>query len=265
MTADIVGRDPFSDLAVIQVHPPQGYALTTVELGDSDTLQPGQMVIAIGNPFGLTGSMTLGVVSAIGRTLPSGNSPDQGSFQNPLIIQTDAAINPGNSGGPLLDTEGKVIGINTAIRSDTGANSGIGFAVPVNTVKIIIDQLIASGTVHYAYLGITSQSEPTLAELSLEHSLPVQQGVLVASVAPGGPADQAGLRGGTQQTTFRGHNVSLGGDIITAVDGTPVRDFDAMIGYLVMNTKVGQTIALTVIRDGKTVQIPLTLGERPRQ
>jgi 2-alkenal reductase len=263
MHADIVGTDLFSDLAVIKVSPPQGYTFTVAELGDSDTLQAGQTVIAIGNPFGLTGSMTVGIVSAVGRTLPSGNAPDQGSFQNPLIIQTDAAINPGNSGGPLLDSQGKVIGVNAAIRSDTGANSGIGFAIPVNTVKMIVKQLIASGHVRYAYLGITSQSDPTLAELSLEHNLPVQQGVLIASVAPGGPADQAGLKGGTQQTTFRGHNVVLGGDIITAVDGKPVRDFDTLIGYLIMNTVVGQTINLTVIRDGQTLQIPLTLGARP--
>jgi 2-alkenal reductase len=130
---------------------------------------------------------------------------------------------------------------------------------------MIVKQLIATGHVRYAYLGITSQSEPTLAELSLEHPLPVQQGVLVASVAPGGPADLAGLKGGAQQTTFRGHKVTLGGDIITAVDGKPVRDFDALIGYLIMNTQVGQTINLTVIRGEQTLQIPLTLGERPGQ
>jgi 2-alkenal reductase len=263
MHAEVVGKDPFSDLAVIQVSPPPGYALTVVELGDSDALQPGQTVIAIGNPFGLTGSMTVGTISAVGRTLPSGDSPDQGSFQNPLIIQTDAAINPGNSGGPLLDSAGRVIGINSAIRTETGTNSGIGFAVPVNTVKSITKQLIEKGEVRYAYLGISSQSEPTLAELSLEHSMPVLQGVLVSSVVDGGPADKAGIRGGTEETTFRGHNVVLGGDIIIAVDGKPVRDFDALIAYLMANTEVGQTIILTVIRGGQTIEVPLTLGERP--
>ncbi len=263
LPATVVGKDPFSDLAVIKVDVPADYHLTVVELGDSDSVQPGQMVVAIGNPFGLTGSMTTGIVSAVGRTLPSSGTADQGAFQNPLIIQTDAAINPGNSGGPLLDSHGRVIGVNAAIRSDSGTSSGIGFAIPVNTVKRIVTQLIQNGTVHYAYLGIKSQSVPSLAELALEYDVPVKKGVLVAEVAPGGPADKAGLRGGTKQANFRGHDIVLGGDIITAVNGVPVADFDELIGYLLINTEPGQTVKLSVIRDNQTMEIDLTLGERP--
>jgi len=265
LPATVVGADPFSDLAVIKVDPPAGYTLTAVELGDSDLVVPGQMVIAIGNPYGLTGTMTTGIVSAIGRTLPSTGAADQGTFQNPRIIQTDAAINPGNSGGPLLDSHGRVIGVNAAIRSDSGSNSGIGFAIPVNTVKRIVTQLIEKGTVHYAYLGISSQSVPSLAELSLEpkFDIPMTSGVLVSTVAPGGPADKAGLRGGATQETYLGHDILLGGDIITAIDGTPVKNFDELIGYLLMNCEPGQTVVLSVIRDKQTIQVDLTLGERP--
>ncbi len=195
--AKVLGTDPYSDLAVLLVEdlPPGAVPL---ELGDSDTLQVGQRVIAIGNPFGLQGTMTVGVVSALGRVLPTVTTATGGSFSNPEIIQTDAAINPGNSGGPLLDSQGRVVGVNTAIRTTTGGNMGVGFAVPVNTVKRIVPRLISEGTYHYPYLGIVSDNRFTLAQLASVLDLPVNYGVLVSSVEPGTPADRAGLRGGTQ-------------------------------------------------------------------
>jgi 2-alkenal reductase len=274
--ATIVGRDPYSDLAVIKVDLPED-KLVPVELGDSSDLQPGQKVIAIGNPFGLAGTMTSGIISAIGRTLPeSGDSNDQsgnaGSFINPEIIQTDAAINPGNSGGPLLDSHGRVIGVNTAIRSTSNgfggqpSNSGIGFAVPVNTVKRVAPALISGGNIRYPYLGITSRDGLNLAEIADQLGANVTQGVLVFDVVPNGPAARAGIRGGDQQRTVvvRGAPVPLGGDIITAFNGKPVKDYTDLISKLTAETKPGDTATLTILRDGRQQDVQITVGERPR-
>jgi S1-C subfamily serine protease len=265
--AKVVGADPYSDLAVIKVDVPDSW-LTPVELGDSDTVKVGQRVVAIGNPFGLQGSMTLGIVSALGRTLPAEQQSAQepGQFQNPQIIQTDAAINPGNSGGPLLDVRGRVVGVNAAIRTDSGtrANSGVGFAIPVNTVKRVVPQLVEKGSVSYPYLGVTADNRFSIAELAMELKLPVDHGVLISTVTPNGPAEQAGLRGGDQTARVRGAQVTVGGDIITAIEGTQVSDFDVMIAYLINHTKVGQTVAVTIIRDGKEQAVQVKLGERPR-
>ncbi len=260
--ARLVGRDVYSDLAVIKVDVP-AERLAPLELGDSSTLQVGQRVVAIGNPFGLRGTMTLGIVSAVGRTLPSSELRTGGSFANPEIIQTDAAINPGNSGGPLLDLHGRVVGVNTAIDSTTGVNSGVGFAVPVNTVKRIVPHLIAEGVYHYPYLGITSQSRLSLAMLAEPLNLPVTRGVLIAEVLPGTAAERAGLRGGDHEVEVMGVQVIAGGDIIVAIDGHEVRDYDDFIAYLVRETEVGQRVVLTIIRDGKRMEVPVTLGERP--
>lgn len=264
LEAEIVGIDPYADLAVLRVDP-AAVTLVPAELGDSDSLLVGQRVVAIGNPFGLTGSMTVGIISAVGRRLDTGASSTGGSFSNPLIIQTDAAINPGNSGGPLLDSHGRVIGINTAIRSATGVNTGIGFAVPVNTIKRIVPQLVEDGTVDYPYLGITSNPEVTLGDLAVEYDLPVTEGVLVSGIVSGTAADEAGLQGGTETgvVVFRGMGVALDGDIITAIDDFPVRTFDELIGYLVTNTDVGQVVNLTVIRADEVITVPVTLGSRP--
>jgi len=260
--AQVLGRDPYSDLAVIKIDvPPE--RLVSLELGDSSTLQVGQRVIAIGNPFGLEGTMTVGIISALGRTLPAQILQSSGYFSNPEIIQTDAAINPGNSGGPLLDIHGRVIGVNTAIRSTTGVYSGIGFAVPVNTVKRIVPHLIEEGTYHYPYLGITADVRFTLAELAEPLRLPVTRGVLIDQVAPATAAARAGLRGGDQAVEVMGTTVKAGGDIIVSLDGYKLRDFDDLIAYLVRETEVGQEVTLTVIRDGKELDIPVTLGERP--
>lgn len=260
--AQILGLDPYSDLAVVQVDiPPE--RLVPLELSDSSTLQVGQRVVAIGNPFGLDGTMTVGIVSALGRTLPAQVLQGTGRFSNPEIIQTDAAINPGNSGGPLLDIRGRVIGVNTAIRSTTGTNSGIGFAVPVNTVKRIVPALIEEGAYRYPYLGISYDTRFTMAELAGPLGLPVTHGALIDEVTPGTAAAQAGLRGGNHEVEVMGTTVNAGGDIIVAIDGTKLRDFDDLIAYLVRETEVGQEVTLTVIRDGEELEIPVMLGERP--
>jgi len=265
-TAKVIGEDQYADIAVIKIDVPSDYPLTTVELGNSDELQVGQRVIAIGNPFGLTGSMTVGIVSAVGRTLPSEVITSGGGlFSNPMIIQTDAAINPGNSGGPLLDSHGRVIGITAAIRSTTGVNSGIGFAVPVNTVKRAIPQIIQTGHVQYPYLGISSQSVIPMSELAEKFNLPVDSGVLIQEIAADGPAEKAGLKGGTKEETIHGRPILIGGDIITAIDGNPIHNFDELLAYLVSNTSVGQTIKVTIIRDGKTMDVSVTLTARPAQ
>jgi S1-C subfamily serine protease len=259
--ARILGRDPYSDLAVIEVDAlPAG--LAPLAFGDSSGLQVGERVIAIGNPFGLEGTMTTGIVSAIGRTLAA-QSNGAGTFSIPEIIQTDAAINPGNSGGPLLDSEGRVIGVNTAIRSLTGTNSGVGFAVPVNIVKRIVPGLIDEGTYHYPYLGITSDRSLTLADLEEPLGLPVTRGVLVAEVVEGTAADKAGLRGGDETVEVYGLSIRTGGDIIVAIDGYELQDFDDLIAYLVRETEVGQKVRLTIIRDEEVLEVSATLGERP--
>ena len=261
VNARILGRDPYSDLVVIKVDVvPE--RLVPLELGDSSTLHVGQRVIAIGNPFGLEGTMTVGIISALGRTLPA-QMIESAGFRNPEIIQTDAAINPGNSGGPLLDTHGRVIGVNTAIRSATGVNSGIGFAVPVNTVKHITPHLIEKGIYHYPYLGITSDNRFTLAELAGPLGLQVTQGALIAEVQPGTAAARAGLQGGDREVEIMGVTARTGGDIIIAIDGYELHNFDDLIAYLVRETEVGQRVVLTVIRDGDVLEIPVTLGERP--
>jgi S1-C subfamily serine protease len=262
LRAEVVGYDTYADLAVLRVTPPEGVTLTAVELGESDDLLVGQRVIAIGNPFGLSGSMSVGIVSAIGRSLPSGMASDTGVFSNPKIIQTDAAINPGNSGGPLVDSHGRVIGVNYAIQSTTGINSGVGFAIPVDTVKRIVPQLIESGSVEYPYLGISANTQVTLADLALEYDLPATDGVLIATVVPGSGADRAGLRGGDEEIVFRGFDVLLGGDIITALDSYPIHNFDELLGYLVSNVSVDQEITVTIIRNGETLDVPVTVGSR---
>jgi 2-alkenal reductase len=255
----VLGSDEDADLAVIDVDVPADQ-LTTVELGDSDLVQVGQRVVAIGNPFGLAGTMTVGIVSGLGRTLSSQRSVGEGRFSAPDIIQTDAAINPGNSGGPLLDLQGRVIGVNRAISSETGVNSGVGFAVAVNLVRRIVPQLIANGQFVYPYLGITSLDEISLAQQEAL-GLPQSVGVYVTGVTPGGPAAAAGIRPGARATTFEG--LLAGGDLIIAIDGNPVTNFNDLISYLVNHTEVGQTVRLTVLRDGQAEEIDLTLAPRP--
>lgn len=260
--ATVRGTDAFADLAVIQIDAGD-YPLVPVTIGDSSSLLVGQTVVAIGSPFGLENTMTIGIVSAIGRSLPAGFASNGGTYSNPLIIQTDAAINPGNSGGPLLNSAGEVVGVNTAIRSESGVNAGIGFAVPVSTVNRIVPQLIANGEVDYPYLGISGLSQLSLADIALEYDLPVTEGVLVTDVSAGSGAADAGLQGGDRTVNFNEVPVVLGGDIIVAANGIPIRNFDELIGFLVSNTSVGDTIILTIIRGDEVLDVSVELGARP--
>jgi S1-C subfamily serine protease len=254
--AKVLGTDPGSDLAVLQIDvPPE--ELTVAELGESSTLQVGQRAIAIGNPFGLERTVTTGIISSLGRTLPR----DDSNYQLAEVIQTDAAINPGNSGGPLLDSHGRVIGVNTAIRSTTGVNSGVGFAIPVGIVKRVVPDLIAHGRYRHTWLGVTGRTiSPEMVEAA---DLPVEVGVLVFEVEVGSPAERAGLRGGQQQITVSGVPMLAGGDIVVAIDGVDVRDFDDVVNYLASQTDVGDVVTLTVVREREEITIGVTLEERP--
>jgi serine protease Do len=253
----VIGTDPDSDLAVVEVDLP-AEELHPVELGDSEELKVGQLAIAIGNPFGQAGTMTRGIISALGRTFSPGISP----FAIPEMIQTDAAINPGNSGGPLLDSQGRVIGINTLILSRSGSSSGVGFAVPINMAKRVVPVLMAEGEYHYAWLGITGQDLiPAIVEAM---DLPAgTRGALVVEVGQGGPADEGGLRGSIETVEIKGRPLQIGGDIILAIDGTPVQDMDDVIVYLVQNTRPGQEVELSILRDGQEQKLTVELGERP--
>ncbi|RMF31773.1 MAG: PDZ domain-containing protein, partial [Chloroflexi bacterium] len=257
--ADVVGTDPHSDLAVVQVKDVPQEVLKPVTPGDSDQLFVGQRALAIGSPFAQQWTLTVGVISALGRTIRSGTS----RFSIPEVIQTDAAINPGNSGGPLLDDSGRVIGVNTMILSGAGSSSGVGFAVPINIVKRVVPVLIEKGEYTYPWLGIAGVTlNRDLAEaMDLD---PNQRGAMVTQVEQGGPADKAGLRGADRTVEIFGQEVEVGGDVIIAIDGQPVKGMDDLIVYLVKKTEPGQKVVLTVLRDGKEMEIPVTLGERPK-
>lgn len=259
---EVIGTDLDSDLAVIKVEAPQE-ELSPLTLGDSDQVKTGQMVVAIGNPFGLEGTMTTGIVSGLGRTIRSLHTTTTGgSFTVGDVIQTDAAINPGNSGGPLLNLNGEVVGVNESIisNSDSPANSGVGFAISVNIVKRVITSLIEKGKYDYPYLGIVSANDLTLLQQEAL-GLPRSTGVYVTSVSPGGPAEKAGVHGGSSDSSIDG--LPKGGDLIIAIDGRPVVTFNDLIGYLVKQKKPGDTVVLTVLRDGKELQLSLTLDKRP--
>jgi S1-C subfamily serine protease len=266
-SADLVGYDDYSDLAVIRVDPSHT-PLVPVLMGDSNQLQVGQRVITIGNPFGLDGSMTVGIVSALGRTLPSAQllDPTYLQYSNPSIIQIDASVNPGNSGGPLLDSYGQVVGINTAIRTDTGIFEGIAFAVPINTAKRVMPQIINTGKVEYSWLGISSPDTSgglSVAALADQLGFPVHNGVLISEVTPDSPAAHAGLRAGTETARVRGADIPTNSDIIVAINQQVVRDIDDLVAYLVENTSPGDTVVLTIVRDGQTLDLDVTLGVRP--
>jgi S1-C subfamily serine protease len=264
----VIGSDTDADVAVIQVEAP-AEEIHPLAIGDSSTLNVGEQVVAIGNPFGLSGTMTLGIVSGLGRTQDASISPEGGHFSTADIIQTDAAINPGNSGGPLFNLNGEVVGINQSIRTETfndvtgnAVNSGVGFSISINLVKRIIPFLIRDGKYEYPYLGIASPrpSELGLAEIEAL-GLNTFTGAYVISVTPGGPADQAGIRAGDTPTSIP--NLNGGGDIITAFDGQPVHTFDQLLGYLTTNKSPGDTVVLTILRDGQPMDITVTLGSRP--
>jgi S1-C subfamily serine protease len=265
-TAIVVGTDTDSDIAVIKVDAADGQ-LVPVALGDSNQIQVGQTVLAIGNPYGLNSTMTIGIVSALGRTLASMHQTQTGTtYTAGDLIQTDAAINPGNSGGPLLNLKGEVIGINRAIQTsgtslggDAG-NIGIGFAIASNIVKRVVPELIANGKYDYPYLGLSSVSNLSLADQETL-GLPQSIGAYVVKVEPGGPAAQAGIKAGEVETKVQGLNE--GGDLIIAIDGQSILSFGDLLKYLINNKVPGDTVTLTVLRGGLEKEIDLKLGSRP--
>ena len=254
--ASIVGMDKFTDIAVINVEEKPDY-LHPLEIGDSSALKVGEPVAAIGNPFGLSGSMTSGIVSQIGRLLPSHDT----GFSIPNVIQTDAAINPGNSGGPLLNMNGKVMGINTAIQSGTGQSAGIGFAVPSNTISKVVPVLITEGKYSHPWIGISGQDiNPDLAKIrNLNHS----KGFLIVTVIPDSPAEMAGLKGVSEIEKIDNKEYPKDGDIIISVDGKEVRKISDILIHLQEEKSVGDEMILGIIRDGEQMDIILTLVVRP--
>lgn len=266
-TAKVVGADLNSDLAVIQVNVPAS-KLTPVTLADSTKVKVGQLAIAIGNPYGLQGTMTQGIISGLSRSLPVGldNQTAQTgpTYSIPDIIQTDAAINPGNSGGVLLDDQGNLIGVTAAIASSAGSNSGVGFVIPSAIVQKVVPSLIKTGSYQHPWLGIsgTTLTSDLAQAMNLSQN---QQGALVVDVTQNGPAAKAGLHGSTQNATINGQSMPVGGDVITAVNGQSVKTFEDMAAYLFDNTQVGQTITLTILRSGHEMQVKVTLGVLPAQ
>lgn len=255
LPATLVGTDTDSDLAVLQVEAlPEG--VEPLPLAEPDSLQVGQFVVAIGNPFGEQGSMSLGIVSGLGRSLRSQRSSQFGStYSLPSVIQTDAPINPGNSGGPLLNLDGQVVGINAAIASQTGVNSGVGFSIPVIAVREVVPSLIEKGSHDYSYLGASFADEVSLAEQE-QFGLTQSQGAYIIGVTPDGPAANAGLIAADP-------NSGRGGDLIVAIDDRPISSFADLNTYLAFYTTVGQTINVTVLREGTETSVPVTLSPRP--
>lgn len=259
--ATVVGTDPYSDLAVLRVELPSSQ-LQPVQLAQQE-VRVGQLSVAIGNPFGLQNTMTVGFISALGRSLPVGATLGS-RYSIPDIIQTDAPINPGNSGGVLVNEQGQVIGVTTAIISPVQASVGIGFAIPTAIVQRVVPVLIEEGAYTHPWIGVSGTSlSPDLAEAM---QLPAdQRGALIIEVIAGGPAERAGLRGSNRRITLDGQTAAIGGDVIIALDDTPIRSFDDLVATLSRQTRPGQRVRLTVLRDGNRTEIPLTLGERPAQ
>jgi putative serine protease PepD len=254
--AKLVGSDPDNDLAVIKIDASRE-KLKVISMGDSRNLRIGQKVLAIGNPFGLQRTLTTGIISSLGRTIRSA----VGTLIED-VIQTDAAINPGNSGGPLLNSDGEIIGINSAIISPSGGNVGIGFAIPVNTAKRVVPELLAKGYVTYPWIGATIQS--LIPEIAKYRKLKIERGAMIAEVVKDGPADKAGLKGGNQRVQVGNMIVLVGGDIVVKADQHDVKTNDELIRYI-REKKPGDTILLKVYRKGDLVDVKVTLGERPRK
>jgi S1-C subfamily serine protease len=251
---ELIGVDQGSDVALIKVDP-SGLDLKPLPLGDSDKVAVGEPVVAIGNPLGYDFSITSGIVSATGRTLQAPNA-----MSIPNGIQTDAAINQGNSGGPLINSAGRVIGINEQIASEGGGNDGLGFAVPINTAVRVMEQLRKSGSVEYAWLGVAGQT--LTSDVATMFDLKASSGALVEQVSPDSPASKAGLKGGDRTVTVQGQRFTIGGDIITKIDGKAITSFDELIAYLATK-QPGDKVTLTVVRGDKTIEVPVTLAARP--
>lgn len=253
--ANLVGTDPKNDIAVISIEAP-AEKLSPVPFGDSSSLEVGQKVLAIGNPFGLQGTLTTGIISSLARTL---RTEEGVTMEN--IIQTDAAINPGNSGGPLLNPTGELIGVNTAIFSPSGGNVGIGFAVPVNVLKKVVPQLVTKGYVSHPWFGVTVQT--LIPEIAAALGLKPKKGAIVVQVVAGGPADKAGIIGGQRSVRVGNTIVVVGGDIIVEMDGKPVEESQQLIRDI-SEKEAGEKVSFGVVRQGKRLDITATLGEIPR-
>lgn len=253
--ATVVGSDPSTDIAVLKIQGAWARSLTPLNLGNSSAVKVGDAVVAIGNPFGLERTVTAGIVSALQRHIPSPNG-----FQIDQVIQTDAAINHGNSGGPLLNANGDVIGVNAQIESESGGNVGIGFAIPIDTVKDVASQLIKEGKVEHAYLGI--EMVPINSDVAANFRVPVDQGVLIQHVQPGSPAAKAGLRGGTTQVVYAGTTYWLGGDVITKADAQSIETTD-QLASVVTSKQPGDSLDLEVHRGQETLNVTVELGRQP--
>lgn len=258
--ASLIGSDPFTDLAVLYAEEVPREKLIPLPLADSSAIRVGEQVAAIGNPFGLSGSMSAGIISGVGRLLPA---QEAGDFSIPDVIQTDAPINPGNSGGPLLNMRGEAIGINSAIYSSTGQFAGVGFAIPSNTMEKVVPSLITTGSFKHPWLGVAGRDmTPGIADrLGLEEP----RGFLVMDLVAGSPAGLAGIRGGDEDATIDGVPVKLGGDVIVGVDNKTVRKIDDILVYLQREKAVGDELQLTILRDGQEMNITAVLGARPSQ
>ena len=253
--ATVVGSDPSTDIAVLKIQGAWARSLTPLALGNSSAVKVGDAVLAIGNPFGLERTVTAGIVSALQRHIPSPNG-----YQIDQVIQTDAAINHGNSGGPLLNANGDVIGVNAQIESESGGNVGIGFAIPIDTVKDVASQLIKEGKVEHAYLGI--EMVPINSDVAANFRVPVDQGVLIQHVQPGSPAAKAGLRGGTTQVVYAGTTYWLGGDVITKADAQSIETTD-QLASVVTSKQPGDSLDLEVHRGQETLNVTVELGRQP--
>ncbi|MGN6254837.1 MAG: S1C family serine protease [Solirubrobacterales bacterium] len=252
--AEIVGFDPFADVALLQIEP-DGFELHPLQLGNDQDLQVGQPVAAIGSPFGEQQSLSVGVVSATDRSVKSLTQ-----FEISGAIQTDASINPGNSGGPLLDAGARVIGINQQIETNSGANDGVGFAVPISAVKRSVAQLRDHGKAEYAYMGVSTQA--LYPQLARKLGLSTTFGGLISEVVPGGPAEKAGLEGGDEKLRFQAAQYRTGGDVILQVDGRDIVGTDDL-ARIVADHQPGETVTLTILHDGQRKEVKLTLGKRP--
>lgn len=258
-TAKVVGLDRDNDIAVLQITDDFSQEnMVPLPLGNSSKLQVGQQIIAIGNPYGLADTMTTGIISQTGRLLSDPNN----QYSIPNTIQIDAPINPGNSGGPLMDIQGQVVGINTAIFSDNGAFSGIGFAIPSNTIVKEVPELIKTGTYKHPWLGVAGSSLTPQIDQAMGLSKNFK-GVLISSTISGGPADKAGVKGSSIQEDANGNQILAGGDIITSIDNQPVKRMDDLISYIDGQKKIGDKVSLTVYRDGKTINLTAILTKRP--
>jgi S1-C subfamily serine protease len=258
--ASLIGSDPSADIAVLYVEEAPKEKLLPLSLADSSKVRVGERVAAIGNPFGLSGSLSNGIISGVGRQIPA---EEEEGFTIPDIIQTDAPINPGNSGGPLLNMRGEVIGINSAIYSTTGQFAGVGFAIPSNTIAQVMPSLITTGSYQHPWLGVAGRDmTPGIADrLGLDEP----RGFLVMDVVAGSPAEKAGILRGNEDTVIDGIPIKLGGDVIIAVDNNTVRKIDDILAYVEMKKSVGDDLKLTILREGQTMEVIATLAARPSQ